>query len=236
MLQESVKSFLESGKGRGRIVAVFVFGLSVEIGAMLWTVSHNLPLMMQGTDNAFRTFGAIAAITGEFVAIYTYILLFKVGGGQWLSTFATHTLMLTALVFNSIVRYAQLGNGANTNINEVFAFYGAYIAPLPIFAIALIGALMIVHSDPSVKQRNADHDIEHERGRQGVAMKKWASSQMANYLDSPEVHDALKIAAKKTIAEESQRVAQELLGVRFSHNGNHINKTAVPPNDESRPN
>jgi hypothetical protein len=211
--ERSLKDYL-SGNGKARMAVVFVMGVLVELLFMAWTASHNIPLMASGTDESFRVFGAVAAIIGEVVVAFTFVLL-----RQRIAVLGVHCSMLMILLGNSIVRYAQLGN-LRPDIKAIVDFYGAMIAPIPVLLGSVAGALIITHIDPIMEAITAHFDREHETARHERALERWALDEQFDEMDKPEVKAAVRASAHQAAKTTGERVAHS-----FSGNGHSAEKT-----------
>lgn len=195
-------------KGRSKYYAVIAFAFLIEIGVCLWTFSHNAPLLMSGTDADFRVIGFFAAALGEVFVMFTLGMMFFTGGAQRSAVFASHVAMLVVLLANTIVRYAQLTNAAQAS-SSLFDIYGTFIAPVIIAVVAVAGALWIVHSDPSIRARDAKLKEESIQRDIQIATLEAVNTQMETALDSPEYTALLQEGTRRRVS----KVVREALGL-----------------------
>ena len=212
MQDKSIRKHAESKSGFYVLIALAVIGGIVELLFASWTASHNIPMMMQGVDDGvFKFFGGIGAVVGEVVSIAAFVFLFFTGGSNRVAVMATYLLMNGILLFNSIVRYAQLKAG-NPMVDQVIGFYGSYVAPFPIFIVAILGVLAIVHTHPLLRQRTAEHNARAKELERQVSMQEWAAERMMDMMDDPDIHAELKRGAMAGVRALATKTAGQISG------------------------
>lgn len=155
-----LKKAYEQGRQQSRGLFVVVFVAIIEIGIHLFTFSHNFPLLTSGTEQEFKIFGAIAAVTGEVFSLGMLFAAWRLAGEQRIVGLISHLVMLGILLTNSVINYSMVKGITVTGWGETYATYGA---PTILFVVAALGAYLLIHTDPNAKIRNATLEVENTR-------------------------------------------------------------------------
>lgn len=208
----SMRSLASSGHKTLMMILLFLFGLVVFGLGAFWTASHNIPLMTQRTDEAFRVFGTIAAVTGEVFVIVCYLFLFVTAGLQRTTILIAKVLMWLVLIFNSMVRYAQLGAG-DPRVDQVINIYGTYIAPFPVFLLSFFGIIAIIETSADVRARNAEHDTKVKEQERKTLMRRWTDKRTEELMEHmPEVDKWLEASAILSVVAQAKDAFRAMTG------------------------
>lgn len=211
--QNTIKG-ASKGDGKGGLVALFVVGFIFTALVAAWTASHNVPMMMSGTVEALRIFGAVAALAGEALLFVCYVLLFFVAGRQRAVTLIVYVTMFLILLFNSVVGYAKIAaEGTIPMVDTVIEFYGAYVAPFPVFCLVFFGVLLIIESSPYFQKIKADHQSSVNQMERSADMRAFADKKADELMAQlPQITDALTAGAVLAAEEQARKVYFDLTG------------------------
>lgn len=175
----------------------------------LYTFSHNANLLLSGTNPKFRILGLIAAGAGELFLLYTLWVYQNSGGGQRTSALSAHAAMLVVLIVNVIVDYVMVGKKITAENSYLLEVYATYAAPVIIVVVLAIGLHAVLTTDPGIREHDAR--LHEEATRREIELKALETTrvEMLNVMDSQDVRDILREAAKNKVLNTAYEVSRK---------------------------
>jgi hypothetical protein len=183
-------------KSQRRLNVQLAFGLFFLILVGLYTFSHNANLMMRGTNARFQVIGLIAAAVGELFMLYAFVVALYSAGGQRAAAILSDVAMLTVLLFNTVVDYANVSGNMPRDGRWLFDLYATYGAPIVIVIVLVTGLHFILHLDHAVRAHSAsisafvaEQDLETTAV---YTLRNQMIKEMANPAHANRLHQAVQ--------------------------------------------
>lgn len=211
-LTKTPGQLLKEAKARYRGNEIFAFIVLVEVFIHLWTLSHNIPLLVMGLSGMLLIIGGIAAATGEVFSFGSLMCARSTAGEQRMWSLISHVVMLAVLILNSVVW------GNTSSLDAVWTFYRTFAAPALIMIVAAVGAYMIYSTDPNAKIRDAELKLANVALDARVSSINAMAIQMQTEIDDPVNQQAILGGARQLAARAAQDVAGQAAKITFRKN------------------
>jgi hypothetical protein len=176
-LTKTPGQMLKEAKSRYQGNGIFLFIVAVEVFIHLWTLSHNIPLLISGLSGLLLVIGGLAAATGEVFSFGSLVCARNTAGEQRMWALIGHIVMLAVLILNSVI-WTNAGT-----LTAEWNFYRAFIAPAMIMIIAAVGAYQIYATDPNAKIRDSELKLANVALAARVASIEAMANQLATEID-----------------------------------------------------
>lgn len=155
-MQNTMGNVLQKLRARKRLYIQLTIGLLFLALVGLYTFSHNANLSLQGTNPKFHAIGIVAAGAGELFMLYAFVVSMFSAGSQRICAVLSDAAMLSVLLVNTVVDYANESHRLPVSSQWLFELYSTFGAPIVIVVVLVVGLHFILHTDHAVQFHSAE--------------------------------------------------------------------------------